>query len=97
MRFISKITISVHQFQEGPSNTTGLYRIPRSLNSVLLHFVFLLVFFAQGFILRGRGASRSLSAPGLVLWLLALLGLTVGLDRDRYPFCNFGVITQDFQ
>ena len=41
-----------------------------------------LYFLARGFILRGRGASRSLSAPGLVLWLLALLGLTVGLDRD---------------
>nr|DAM56305.1 MAG TPA: hypothetical protein [Caudoviricetes sp.] len=51
----------------------------------------------RGFILRGRGASRSPSAPGLVLWLLALLGFTVGLDCDRYPFCNFGVITQDFQ
>nr|DAT42356.1 MAG TPA: hypothetical protein [Caudoviricetes sp.] len=56
MRFISKITISVHQFQEGPSNTTGLYRIPRSLNSVLLHFVFLLVFFRPGLYTEREGS-----------------------------------------
>ena len=44
-----------------------------------------------------RGASSSPSAPGLVLWLLALLGFTVGLDGDCNPIRQIRVISQQPQ